>query len=141
LKRVAVVHSDPSKVQWAKALQDIMPTELLEQEERRLRAGESQFLEEVTDELIDESVNNKEFAAILKELGLKSVITVPIKARGGALGGLSVVYAESNRRYGPRDLYLLQDLGERAGIAIENARLYREAQLARAQLAKANKAK
>src|SRR5207249_2620019 len=52
-----------------------------------------------------------------------------------------VVYAESNRRYRPRDLQLLQELGERAGIAIENARLYREAQPARAQLERANQVK
>ena len=53
---------------------------------------------------------------------------VPLITRGRTLGVISFVAAESERRYGPDDLTLAEDLARRAGTAIENAQLYREAE-------------
>jgi signal transduction histidine kinase/CheY-like chemotaxis protein len=54
-------------------------------------------------------------------------MAVPLAARGRVLGALTFVAAESGRRYGPADLALAEELGRRAGLAVDNARLYREA--------------
>ena len=65
-----------------------------------------------------------ERAAALRQLGLGSVIIVPLIARGRTLGALTFIAAESGRRYDETDLSLAQDLARRAAVAIDNARLF-----------------
>jgi signal transduction histidine kinase/CheY-like chemotaxis protein len=66
---------------------------------------------------------------MVRELGLRSVMIVPLSARGRTLGAITfVTTADSGRRYGPDDLDLAEELARRAAMAIDNARLYREAQ-------------
>jgi len=55
---------------------------------------------------------------------------VPLVAGGRPIGVLNLVWAESNRHYGPEDLEMMRELGRRAGLAVENARLYNEARAA-----------
>ena len=55
-------------------------------------------------------------------------MVVPLVAGARAIGAISFVMAESNRRYTATDLEVAEDLGRRAGAAVENARLYRESQ-------------
>jgi len=143
IKRMAVVHSDPQKVQLATTMQAMMPPSVIEEQRQRL-AGPNpagRLIDNITDEVIDALAPDNKVAGILKDLGLKSAIIVPLMARGRALGEMTVIHAESNRRYSIRDLQLLEGLGRRAGLALDNARLYRESQLGRAELEKANKAK
>jgi len=63
---------------------------------------------------------------ILRELGASSALAVPLRARGRVLGLLTLVSAD--RVYEPRDVSLTEDLARRAATALDNARLYREAQ-------------
>jgi PAS domain S-box-containing protein len=58
----------------------------------------------------------------------RSAMLVPLVARGRVLGVLALVATDSGRVYGPADLALAEDLAGRAGLAIDNARLYREVQ-------------
>jgi signal transduction histidine kinase len=74
------------------------------------------------------AVPDAELLRILRELGLKSSMVVPLVARGRALGAITFVWAESNRRYSEADLALAESLGRRAATAVDNARLYREVQ-------------
>ena len=64
----------------------------------------------------------------MEAIGPRSQIVVPLRARGRVLGALSLTMAESGRHYGEADLDLSRDLGLRAGLAVDNARLYEEAQ-------------
>lgn len=63
---------------------------------------------------------------LLRELEASSALAVPLRARGRVLGLLTLVSA--SRAYEPRDISLAEDLARRAAIALDNARLYREAQ-------------
>jgi len=63
---------------------------------------------------------------MLRQVGLKSVIRVPMKTRGRILGSISFGSAESGRSYTQADLVLAEDIGRRAALAVDNARLYRE---------------
>jgi signal transduction histidine kinase len=65
---------------------------------------------------------------VLTEAGVTGLMLAPLLVRGRALGVLSFVAAESRRRYGPRDRSLGEELARRCALAIENTRLYREAQ-------------
>ena len=64
----------------------------------------------------------------LREIGARSLISAPLRARGRTLGTITLFYGESGRRYRPADLALVEDLARRAALAIDNARLYRAAQ-------------
>ena len=70
----------------------------------------------------------EEGAELMRAIGPRSQIVVPLRARGRVLGALSLTMAESGRHYGEADLDLARDLGLRAGLAVDNARLYEEAQ-------------
>jgi signal transduction histidine kinase len=59
---------------------------------------------------------------------LSSVIVVPLRARGRLLGTIALVRRDPSQRYEPGDLRLSEDLADRAAIAIDNARLYRDIQ-------------
>ena len=84
---------------------------------------------EIPQVLLDEAIaEHPELKEILDELGLRSMMIVPISARGRMLGAISFFWAESGRRYSEADLELAVDLARRAGIAVDNAQLYRAAE-------------
>jgi PAS domain S-box-containing protein len=64
----------------------------------------------------------------VQRLGVRSLISVPLQARGRDLGVLTLAYAESGRRYGHEDLSLAREMASRAALLLDNSRLYREAQ-------------
>jgi signal transduction histidine kinase len=72
----------------------------------------------------------------LRQLGYDSRLTVPMTARGKTLGTITLVMGASGRRYSAEDVTLAQEIGARAGLAVENARLYDEAQVLNAELEK-----
>ncbi len=63
----------------------------------------------------------------LHALGIVSCVVVPLVARGITLGTVSLAVRRGRRRLGPAELALAEDLARRAGLAVDNARLYREA--------------
>ncbi|MGN6664286.1 MAG: SpoIIE family protein phosphatase [Solirubrobacterales bacterium] len=69
---------------------------------------------------------SEEHRQLMEDAGYNSAAVVPLVARGRTLGALSFLHAYSNLRYDPDDLAFLSELGERAALALDNARLYRE---------------
>jgi signal transduction histidine kinase/CheY-like chemotaxis protein len=65
---------------------------------------------------------------ILRELGLKSALIVPLIAHNRVLGAISLIGAESGKQFTAADLDFAEDLAHRAALAVDNARLYRDAQ-------------
>jgi K+-sensing histidine kinase KdpD len=80
------------------------------------------------DWLLFESAGDQEQLKAMRKVEMKSAMIVPMVARDRTLGAVSFLSAESGRHYGPEDLELAKHLGRRAALAIDNARLYREAQ-------------
>ncbi|WP_437581669.1 sensor histidine kinase [Sorangium sp. So ce887] len=95
---------------------------------RALRDGGPLLLPEISDEVIRSHAEDDGHARLIRELGTRSAIIVPLVARGQAIGMLSVVSSAPGRRYGDADLELVQEVARRAAIAIDNARLYSAAQ-------------
>jgi serine phosphatase RsbU (regulator of sigma subunit) len=97
-----------------------------------LRTGRPELSPEITESLLEEAARDAEHREILGELGLKSYMIVPLVARGRTLGAISLISAESGRRYRQAELGLAEELARRAALAVDNARLYRDrAQVAR----------
>jgi PAS domain S-box-containing protein len=94
-----------------------------------LRTGEPEFLPSFPPELLDEALgDNDELRRIVDELGLTSSITVPLNARGRTLGALSLITAETHALFTEADFELALEVARRAAVAVDNARLFREAQ-------------
>ena len=92
-----------------------------------LETGQSEFWPEITDAMLVAAAPNPEHLAVLRSLKPRSSMAVPLRARGRVLGVMTFATAEPGRRYEPADLALAEDLARRAALAVDNARLYREA--------------
>jgi signal transduction histidine kinase/CHASE3 domain sensor protein len=89
-----------------------------------LRSGVPELIEEVTDEALVKLARNPEALGILREMRIRSMIIVPMRDSEAVVGILTFLTAESGRRFEPDDLLLAEDLAGRAGIAMENVRLF-----------------
>jgi signal transduction histidine kinase len=105
------------------------------------RTREPLFIEKIPDELLAEAARDEEHLALIRSLQLRSYICVPIATREQVLAVLTLAMAESGRIYGPRDLELATTLADRAGLAMNHARLFAEATDSRAEAERANRAK
>ncbi len=150
LKRVAVVHADPAKIEMAEEFRQRYPDDARNSPNMKqvIEEGKSVLYPEIPDELVEASMAHrpeeykKVVRSLLKELGLRSAMIVPLRARGRILGILTLVYsADSGRRYSERDLPLAEDLCHRAALAVDNAGLYTESQRIQEELRLANEAK
>ncbi|MGH3106161.1 MAG: PAS domain S-box protein [Rubrobacteraceae bacterium] len=130
LERLAVEHPDPGKVALVHKVQERYPPDPDGPSGvfQVLRSGEPEMMAEIPDELLEAAAVDAEHREILRELGLRSYMVVPLVARARTLGAISMIAAESGRRYGQADLALAQELARRAALAVDNARLYEEAQ-------------
>ncbi len=128
LQRVAVAHADPNKVTLAQELQQRHPPDPGDDTGvwRILRTGKAEIVPNISESMLQERVKDPELLQIIRELGLRSYIGVPLTVRGKTLGVLTFITAESRKQYDAADLQLAEDLGQRAATAIENARLYHE---------------
>jgi PAS domain S-box-containing protein len=133
LQQVALSHRDPEKAAWGWELQKRFPPSSDSRDEygpyKVLRTGIGELIQEIDGDLIRRTTLNKDQAELLLSVGLSSYLCVPILCRDRAVGTLSLVFTnESARKFGREDLDLAVELGVRAGLAVENAQLYREAQ-------------
>ena len=128
--RVAVAHVNPAKEQHLREIQRLYPPEIGSNTKiaMALRTGRSELATEIPESMLLEYCHDAEHLRLLHELDIKSLIAVPLIVRGRTLGVMGLLLTESDRRYVPADLALAEELARRAALAIDNARLYGEAQ-------------
>jgi PAS domain S-box-containing protein len=95
---------------------------------RVIRGGEPLLLAEMSDALLRSFAQGSEHARFMVEHGYRSAVVAPMVARGRTLGVLSTLRLGESERYGSQDLDLVAELALRAGLAIDNARLYSDLQ-------------
>ncbi len=139
LRRLAVAHVDPAKVRLAQELAEKYPPDpdAPTGAWNVMRTGESEFVHELTDELLEMLDLPEEQKQLVRDLDLRSAVTVPLIARDRVLGVMSWIAAESGRLYTEDDLALAEDLAKRAAIAIDNAELHSQTLAAAVQLQRA----
>jgi PAS domain S-box-containing protein len=92
-----------------------------------LRAGKPMVWRDLkAPDVVKEVAQNPEHRRLMDDAGYNSAVVVPLVARGRTLGALSFLHAHGDMRYDPDDLDFLAELGERAALVLDNARLYRE---------------
>jgi PAS domain S-box-containing protein len=131
IEQLVVAHQDPERKRWAETMRARSRTIHIDDEfdltARVIRTAEPVFLREVPQELLDEAARRDPNAAeALREISIRSAITVPLRTGERTFGALTLV--SESRELEDADFELAQELGARAAIAVENARLYREAE-------------
>jgi PAS domain S-box-containing protein len=128
IEHVAIGHVDPEKVEVARRLRERYPVPVDEPNGLAavLRGDVPHWLvDETPDEALVAYAVDDEHLALMRAVGFNSIMIVPVVGRGAVLGALTFVSAQA-RRFDEADLELALELGRRAGIALENARLYSE---------------
>lgn len=125
LRRAAVVHSDPEKIEWVRELERRYPPDPNAPfgASSVIRTGASAFYPEITEELLRDAVQDAEQLTLMLGLGVRSAIIVPLVARDRSLGAITLVTAESGRTYTPQDLELAESLARRVALAVDSSRL------------------
>jgi GAF domain-containing protein len=139
LQTLAVAHVDPAKIAWARELQQRYPPDpdARTGPANVVRTGVSELYPEITDDMLVAGALDEEHLQLTRDLDLRSALVVPLLARGRTLGAITLVRAETPRRYGPEDLAVAEDLGRRAGVAIDNAELHSQTRDVAVQLQRA----
>jgi PAS domain S-box-containing protein len=127
-EQVTVAHIDPAKLELAKRLRESQPPELDPQRGLGVvwRTGQPLVYNDITEEMIEESARDEEHLALLREMGMRSALIVPMSARGRTIGALTLVNAESARTFDEHDLEFVEQIAVRAALAVDNSRLYHE---------------
>lgn len=142
MQRALTYHSDPEKARFG--------TELA----GRLRAAPGAvgsmawvvstgkpYLAHFSPPVEFDAVRDRDLLTFAEAIGMRAYYMVPLIARGRTLGALGALQAESGRNIGPEDCSLITELAQRAALALDNARLYAEAEAALEQARSANRAK
>lgn len=133
LDRHAVAHVDPSKVALAWDLWKKSPPSPTDEHGAYavVRSAKPEVLH-LTDEVLASLVHDPESLALVRGLGLRSSLMVPLAARDRVIGVLTLVTSETAKSYDEADLTFASDLAQRVAVAVDNARLYGAAEQARA---------
>jgi signal transduction histidine kinase len=136
LETLAVAHADPEKVRWAREAGDRYPIDpdAATGVPAVVRSGRSELYPEISDEMLAAAAQDEGHLALLRTLGMRSAMIVPIRAHGRTLGAITLIGAESGRQFTAQDLPIAEELARRSALAIENAELFQAA-------ASANRAK
>jgi PAS domain S-box-containing protein len=135
LRRVAIHHRDPDKVRFARELAERYPADPASEfgPHAVMRSGRA-IIGEVTEDVIDTVAVDAEHARLIRALALRQFVLAPLTGRDGTIGAISFVNDTARPGLGADHLRLAEELGRRAGIAIENARLHQMVRESQTQL-------
>jgi PAS domain S-box-containing protein len=128
--RLTIAHADPAKVALAERLWEQLPPIADAQwgAAKVLRTGRSELIPEITDELLAKAARgDKAVLATLRELRLRSSMCIPLLARGRVFGAISFT-SEGSRIFTDADVSEGEELARRVAIAVDNSRLFHEAE-------------
>ncbi len=126
VERVTVAHLDPAKVAFVEELERRYPPDpdapggAIEV----ARTGVPVLMSDVPDELLVASAEDETHLELLRAIGMRSAIVMPLLVRGRSLGALTLVQAESGGRFTADDLTFVGQLAATAALALDNAALY-----------------
>lgn len=124
-EQVVVAHPDPAKLALAERLRAYDTGELSSERGigRVIFTGVSELYPDISDEMLKQGAVDDEHLELLRTVGFRSALIVPLRARGRSLGVMTLVTAESLRRFDQGDLAFAEQLAGRAAVAVDNSRL------------------
>lgn len=132
IERLAVVFADPTKQELlTERIKQFTPLPGWQTPQAHvIETGEPMLLSELSAQILEQITYEEAHADAMRSAGIRSLMVLPLSARGHTLGALTLAAAESERRYDSSDLELARDLASRAALAVDNAHLYFKAQRA-----------
>jgi serine phosphatase RsbU (regulator of sigma subunit) len=123
---VAVAHKEPGKLKLAEQLREYDPEQLDPERGlgKLLDTGQPQLYPQITEEMLEGAAVDDEHLRLLRSVGMRSVLLVPLAVHDRVIGALTLVSAESGRGFDQGDLEFAGQIAERAALAVEHARLY-----------------
>ncbi|MGV0028528.1 response regulator [Phormidesmis priestleyi] len=131
IHRAAWSYYDRTRPHWFDQIQSFVPSQSFTSHPTRqaIASGKSALTPIVTDEWMQTIATRNEHLEFMRELRFQSEIAVPLVIHDRRLGVLTCGFtAASGRRYTETDLRLVEELANRAAIALDNAQLYQQAQ-------------
>lgn len=127
--RVALAHADPNVMSMVDEMQRRWPPDPEGAGAARdvIGTGKPLHIHDVTDAMLEEAARDPEHLAMLRKLDLAEVLIVPLVGRGRVLGALSVANGRSASPLSADEIALVEELGRRAGSAIDTAQVMAEA--------------
>jgi PAS domain S-box-containing protein len=128
IRPIAGEHKDSDQRSLIDQLQTF--TRLTDRNDRiseALQTGTPLLIERVTDSWLQSISENAEHLEVLRTLAPKSLMFVPLVTRNRVLGAVEWVRTRVKRPYGPEALALAEAFALRAALALDNARLFRQA--------------
>ena len=124
VRRLQAAHADPAYAQLAEALL----TYPLDRQRPHLslsalETGEPELVPRLSPDDLESVAQDARHLHILRSLHPRSLMAVPVLARGSVLG--VILFVSSSRTYDALDLAVAAQLGRIAGLELENARQYR----------------
>ncbi|ABG05829.1 putative PAS/PAC sensor protein [Rubrobacter xylanophilus DSM 9941] len=128
VRQIAAAHAEPSREELLEELGRIRerhgrPPGLVA---RVLKEGRPVLVERVGEGALEENALGPDHLEVLRRLEVRSLIVVPLLARGRTIGAMSLVSSREDRSYGEEELSLARSLAYRCALAVDNARLYHE---------------
>jgi PAS domain S-box-containing protein len=132
LRRLAVAFEDPARAELTWELARRHPLRLDEAcgPGAVIRTGHTASFALLPDEALVRYTEDGQHRELIRKIGVSSALMVPLHAHGRTFGVLSFVYCRPGQQHDAETRLLAEDLARRAALAVDNARLYREAQLA-----------
>ncbi len=125
VQRVEIAHSDPVLEDRVRSMTNRYPPDMSGPQTEGMRAGRTLLIPDITEEVLAALTPHEEMRALMRELAVRSLMAVPLIARG-QLVALMVFAASGSRFFGPEDVSLAEELARRAAVAVDNARLYQQ---------------
>lgn len=126
VERVALAHRDPEKLELGRRLGEEYPPDMTAGTGLAavLGSGESELYPAITDEILAANARDERHLELVRGLGMRSALIVPMRVGDTTVGAMTFVNAESGRAFDDDDRAFFEDLAARAATAVENARLY-----------------
>jgi len=141
--RLGIYHPDPEKQVLAQRLQVSWVPEPDDPfgAPAMLREARTVSITEDIEATLAATAHDPANLHILRQLGIGSLLTVPLVARQRLLGAITFVSAQRNLTYSPEDLQLAEDVAARGALALDNAQVYDLALVLQRNAETANRAK
>jgi signal transduction histidine kinase len=142
IHRLAVLHPDPDKQDLARQLEDQWPVQRAGAADKgSVRRAQPSVVTHESGAALVLAAHGEENLRILREIGFGSLLVVPLIVRGRVQGAMTFVSPQGDDPFSTDEIALAKDIGARCAMALDNARLYREADALRLAAQEANKSK
>jgi len=129
LRRLALAHVDPKMEQMLREVQRFeIPLEADIPVARVVRSGRPEAEYQVAPTIGKQIHTDRAYQAVIRRLAPRAYICVPLAARGRTLGAVAFILTQPGRQFVPSDMALAEEVAQRAALALDNARLYQDAQ-------------